>query len=136
MGFQQPATNIQYKIIAPDEFKKVEYGGTSGTTHAPISTNYGRNSVSVYLDGTTEGETNQYRMVVGFAYGSPSGIYGESASMGHVFMSTQIPTKVTTTIHYVDQKTGDDIATPKNFEGVGYQGYTITGLRQRLMATL
>ncbi len=87
-------------------------------------------------DGTTEGETNQYRMVVGFAYGSPSGIYGESASMGHVFMSTQIPTKVTTTIHYVDQKTGDDIATPKNFEGVGYQGYTITGLRQRLIATL
>ncbi|WP_415617585.1 MucBP domain-containing protein, partial [Ligilactobacillus salivarius] len=38
-----------------------------------------------------------------------------------------MPTKVTTTIHYIDQATGDEIAVPKSFEGVAYQKYTITG---------
>src|SRR5699024_4306446 len=36
-------------------------------------------------------------------------------------------TKMTTTIHYIDQATGDELAAPKSFEGVGYQKYTITG---------
>ncbi|MBM6813235.1 YSIRK-type signal peptide-containing protein, partial [Limosilactobacillus reuteri] len=118
----------QDEVVAPGESKKVEYGnGTGGTTHAPIFTNYDGTSVSIDLDGVEKGDKNTYGMVVGFAYGYDTGIYGEPASMGNGFMMTPMPTKVTTTIHYVDQATGDELAVPKSFEGVAYQKYTITG---------
>ncbi|MDN4847756.1 LPXTG cell wall anchor domain-containing protein [Ligilactobacillus salivarius] len=119
--------NIQEEVVAPGESKKVKYDGTSGTTHAPIFTNYDGTSVSIDLDGVEKGDKNTYGMVVGFAYGYDTGIYGEPASMGNGFMTTPMPTKVTTTIHYVDQATGDELAVPKSFEGVAYQKYTITG---------
>ncbi|WHO85429.1 MBG domain-containing protein [Limosilactobacillus oris] len=118
--------NIQEEVVAPGESKKVDYNGTGGTTHAPIFTNYDGTSVSIDLDGVEKGD-NVYGMVVGFAYGHNTGIYGEPASMGNGFMMTPMPTKVTTTIHYVDQATGDELAVPKSFEGVAYQKYTITG---------
>lgn len=118
--------NIQEEVVAPGESKKVEYSGTGGTTHAPIFTNYDGTSVSIGLDGVEKGE---YGMVVGFAYGYDTGIYGEPASKGNGngFMMTPMPTKTTTTIHYIDQATGDELAVPKSFEGVAYQKYTITG---------
>lgn len=119
--------NIQEEVVAPGKSKKVEYNGTGGTTHAPIFTNYDGTSVSIDLDGVEKGDKNTYGMVVGFAYGYDTGIYGEPASMGNGFMTTPMPTKVTTTIHYIDQATGDEIAVPKSFEGVAYQKYTITG---------
>ncbi|MET7027638.1 hypothetical protein AB1H96_08805, partial [Ligilactobacillus salivarius] len=119
--------NIQEEVVAPGKSKKVEYSGTGGTTHAPIFTNYDGTSVSIDLDGVEKGDKNTYGMVVGFAYGYDTGIYGEPASMGNGFMTTPMPTKVTTTIHYIDQATGDEIAVPKSFEGVAYQKYTITG---------
>ncbi|PAB55255.1 hypothetical protein A3Q24_05240, partial [Lactobacillus johnsonii] len=119
--------NIQEKVVAPGESKKVEYSnGTGGTTHTPIFTNYDGTSVSIGLDGVEKGDNN-YGMVVGFAYGYDTGKSGDSASMGNGFMTTPMPTKVTTTIHYVDQATGDELAVPKSFEGVAYQKYTITG---------
>ena len=119
--------NIQEEVVAPGESKKVEYSGTGGTTHAPIFTNYDGTSVSIGLDGVEKGDNNIYGMVVGFAYGHNTGIYGEPASMGNGFMMTPMPTKTTTTIHYIDQATGDELAVPKSFEGVAYQKYTITG---------
>ncbi|NJE33256.1 YSIRK-type signal peptide-containing protein, partial [Lactobacillus agilis] len=119
--------NIQEEVVAPGKSKKVKYDGTGGTTHAPIFTNYDGTSVSIDLDGVEKGDKNTYGMVVGFAYGYDTGIYGEPASMGNGFMTTPMPTKVTTTIHYIDQATGDEIAVPKSFEGVAYQKYTITG---------
>ena len=118
--------NIQEEVVAPGESKKVEYNGTGGTTHAPIFTNYDGTSVSIDLDGIEKGD-DVYGMVVGFAYGHDTGISGDPASMGNGFMMTQMPTKMTTTIHYIDQATGDEIAVPKSFEGVAYQKYTITG---------
>ncbi|WP_223225591.1 YSIRK-type signal peptide-containing protein, partial [Lactobacillus crispatus] len=119
--------NIQEEVVAPGESKKVEYSnGTGGTTHAPIFTNYDGTSVSIDLDGVEKGD-NIYGMVVGFAYGQDTGISGDPASMGNGFMTTPMPTKTTTTIHYIDQATGDEIAVPKSFEGVAYQKYTITG---------
>ncbi|PTM26718.1 YSIRK-type signal peptide-containing protein, partial [Limosilactobacillus reuteri] len=118
--------NIQEAVVAPGESKKVEYNGTGGTTHAPIFTNYDGTSVSIGLDGVEKGDNN-YGMVVGFAYGYDTGKSGDSASMGNGFIMTPMPTKVTTTIHYIDQATGDEIAVPKSFEGVAYQKYTITG---------
>ncbi|WP_340852217.1 YSIRK-type signal peptide-containing protein, partial [Ligilactobacillus salivarius] len=118
--------NIQEEVVAPGESKKVEYNGTGGTTYAPIFTNYDGTSVSIELDGIEKGD-DIYGMVVGFAYGHNTGIYGDPASMGNGFMMTQMPTKMTTTIHYIDQATGDEIAVPKSFEGVAYQKYTITG---------
>ncbi|PAB49355.1 Rib/alpha-like domain-containing protein, partial [Lactobacillus johnsonii] len=120
--------NIQEEVVAPGESKKVEYSnGTGGTTHTPIFTNYDGTSVSIDLDGVEKGDKKTYGMVVGFAYGYDTGIYGDTASMGNGFMMTPMPTKVTTTIHYVDQATGDELAVPKSFEGVAYQKYTITG---------
>ncbi|MCC4438971.1 YSIRK-type signal peptide-containing protein, partial [Limosilactobacillus reuteri] len=118
--------NIQEEVVAPGESKKVEYSGTGGTTHAPIFTNYDGTSVSIGLDGIEKDDDIQ-GMVVGFAYGDDTGISGDPASMGNGFMTTPMPTKVTTTIHYVDQATGDELAVPKSFEGVAYQKYTITG---------
>ncbi|WP_283599825.1 YSIRK-type signal peptide-containing protein, partial [Ligilactobacillus salivarius] len=118
--------NIQEAVVAPGESKKVEYNGTGGTTFPPIFTNYDGTSVSIDLDGIEKGN-NVYGMVVGFAYGFDTGISGDPASMGNGFMTTPMPTKVTTTIHYVDQATGDELAVPKSFEGVAYQKYTITG---------
>ena len=118
--------NTQEEVVAPGESKKVEYSGTSGTTHAPIFTNYDGTSVSIGLDGLEKGD-DDYGMVVGFAYGYDTGISGDQASMGKFFMATPMPTKTTTTIHYVDQATGDELAVPKSFEGVAYQKYTITG---------
>lgn len=118
--------NIQEEVVAPGESKKVEYSGTGGTTHAPIFTNYDGTSVSIDLDGLEKGD-NEHGMVVGFAYGYDTGISGDQASMGNGFMTTPMPTKTTTTIHYIDQATGDEIAVPKSFEGVAYQKYTITG---------
>ena len=119
--------NIQEKVVAPGESKKVEYSnGTGGTSHSPIFTNYDGTSVSIGLDGIEKGDDIQ-GMVVGFAYGHDTGISGDPASMGNGFMMTPMPTKVTTTIHYVDQATGDELAVPKSFEGVAYQKYTITG---------
>ncbi|MEN3955175.1 DUF1542 domain-containing protein, partial [Ligilactobacillus salivarius] len=118
--------NIQEEVVAPGESKKVEYSGTGGTTHAPIFTNYDGTSVSIGLDGVEKGD-DIYGMVVGFAYGYDTGISGDPASMGNGFMTTPMPTKTTTTIHYIDQATGDEIAVPKSFEGVAYQKYTITG---------
>ncbi|WP_191991120.1 DUF1542 domain-containing protein [Limosilactobacillus reuteri] len=118
--------NIQEEVVAPGESKKVEYNRTGGTTHAPIFTNYDGTSVSIDLDGIEKGN-NIYGMVVGFAYGSDTGIHGDPASMGNGFMTTPMPTKTTTTIHYIDQATGDELAVPKSFEGVAYQKYTITG---------
>ncbi|UFK65177.1 hypothetical protein IU404_00539 [Limosilactobacillus reuteri] len=115
--------NIQEAVVAPGESKKVEY---SGTTHTPIFTNYDGTSASIDLDGIEKGD-NIYGMVVGFAYGHNTGIKGDPASMGNGFVMTPIPTKMTTTIHYIDQATGDEIAVPKSFEGVAYQKYTITG---------
>ena len=115
--------NIQEEVVAPGESKKVEY---SGTTHTPIFTNYDGTSASIDLDGIEKGD-NIYGMVVGFAYGHNTGIKGDPASMGNGFVMTPIPTKMTTTIHYIDQATGDEIAVPKSFEGVAYQKYTITG---------
>ncbi|MGK4127315.1 YSIRK-type signal peptide-containing protein, partial [Ligilactobacillus saerimneri] len=115
--------NIQEETVAPGESKKVEY---SRTTHTPIFTNYDGTSVSIGLDGVEKGDNN-FGMVVGFAYGYDTGKSGDSASMGNGFMMTPMPTKVTTTIHYVDQATGDELAVPKSFEGVAYQKYTITG---------
>ena len=115
--------NIQEETVAPGESKKVEY---SRTTHTPIFTNYGGTSVSIGLDGVEKGDNN-FGMVVGFAYGHNTGKSGDAASMGNGFMTTPMPTKVTTTIHYVDQVTGDELAVPKSFEGVAYQKYTITG---------
>ena len=118
---------IQEEVVAPGGSKKVEYSnGTGGTTHAPIFTNYDGTSVSIDLDGIEKGD-DVYGMVVGFAYGHDTGISGDPASMGNGFMTTPMPTKVTTTIHYVDQATGDELAVPKSFEGVAYQKYTITG---------
>ncbi|MDM8244959.1 YSIRK-type signal peptide-containing protein, partial [Limosilactobacillus vaginalis] len=118
---------IQEEVVVPGESKKVEYSnGTGGTTHAPIFTNYDGTSVSIGLDGLEKGD-DQYGMVVGFAYGQDTGKSGDPASMGNVFMATPMPTKMTTTIHYIDQATGDELAVPKSFEGVGYQKYTITG---------
>ncbi|WP_156400909.1 MucBP domain-containing protein, partial [Ligilactobacillus saerimneri] len=114
---------IQEAVVAPGESKKVEY---SGTTHTPIFTNYDGTSASIDLDGIEKGD-NIYGMVVGFAYGHNTGIKGDPASMGNGFVMTPIPTKMTTTIHYIDQATGDEIAVPKSFEGVAYQKYTITG---------
>lgn len=119
--------NKQEEVVAPGESKKVEYNGTGGTTHPPIFTNYDGTSVSIDLDGVEKGDKKTYGMVVGFAYGYDTGIYGEPASMGNGFMTTPMPTKTTTTIHYIDQATGDEIAVPKSFEGVAYQKYTITG---------
>ena len=119
--------NTQEAVVAPGESKKVEYSGTGGTTHAPIFTNYDGTSVSIGLDGVKKGDKNQYGMVVGFAYGQDTGISGNSASMGNGFMTTPMPTKTTTTIHYIDKATGDELAVPKSFEGVAYQKYTITG---------
>ncbi|PEG79381.1 Rib/alpha-like domain-containing protein, partial [Lactobacillus sp. UMNPBX17] len=119
--------NTQEEVVAPGKSKKVEYNGTGGTTHPPIFTNYDGTSVSIDLDGVEKGDKKTYGMVVGFAYGYDTGIYGEPASMGNGFMTTPMPTKVTTTIHYVDQATGDELAVPKSFEGVAYQKYTITG---------
>ncbi|MDY4003864.1 MAG: YSIRK-type signal peptide-containing protein [Ligilactobacillus saerimneri] len=119
--------NIQEEVVAPGESKKVEYSnGTGGTSHSPIFTNYDGTSVSIGLDGIEKGDDIQ-GMVVGFAYGHDTGISGDPASMGNGFMMTPMPTKVTTTIHYVDQATGDELAVPKSFEGVAYQKYTITG---------
>ena len=118
--------NIQEEVVAPGESKKVEYNGTGGTSHPPIFTNYDGTSVSIGLDGVEKGD-DIYGMVVGFAYGQDTRISGDPASMGNGFMMTPMPTKVTTTIHYVDQATGDELAAPKSFEGVGYQKYTITG---------
>ena len=119
--------NIQEEVVAPGESKKVEYSnGTGGTTHAPIFTNYDGTSVSIGLDGIEKGDDIQ-GMVVGFAYGHDTGISGDPASMGNGFMTTPMPTKTTTTIHYVNQATGDELAVPKSFEGVAYQKYTITG---------
>ena len=119
---------IQEEVVAPGESKKVEYSnGTGGTTHAPIFTNYDGTSVSIGLDGVEKGDNNIYGMVVGFAYGQDTGKSGNSASMGNGFMVTPMPTKMTTTIHYIDQATGDELAVPKSFEGVAYQKYTITG---------
>ena len=115
--------NIQEEIVAPGESKEVKY---SRTTHTPIFTNYDGTSVSIGLDGIEKGDDIQ-GMVVGFAYGQDTGISGDPASMGNGFMMTPMPTKVTTTIHYVDQATGDELAVPKSFEGVAYQKYTITG---------
>ena len=115
--------NIQEAVVAPGESKPVEY---SGTTHTPIFTNYDGTSASIDLDGIEKGD-NIYGMVVGFAYGHNTGIKGDPASMGNGFVMTPIPTKMTTTIHYIDQATGDEIAVPKSFEGVAYQKYTITG---------
>ncbi|QIZ05255.1 YSIRK-type signal peptide-containing protein [Limosilactobacillus reuteri] len=115
--------NIQEAVVAPGESKKVEYGRT---THTPIFTNYDGTSVSIGLDGVEKGD-NVYGLVVGFAYGSDTGISGNQASMGNGFMTTPMPTKTTTTIHYIDQATGDELAVPKSFEGVAYQKYTITG---------
>ncbi|PLA84109.1 hypothetical protein CYR83_00005, partial [Ligilactobacillus agilis] len=115
--------NIQEAVVAPGESKPVEYGRT---THTPIFTNYDGTSVSIGLDGVEKGD-NVYGLVVGFAYGSDTGISGNPASMGNGFMTTQMPTKTTTTIHYIDQATGDELAVPKSFEGVAYQKYTITG---------
>ena len=112
--------NIQEEVVAPGESKKVEYNGTGGTTHPPIFTNYDGTSVSIDLDGVEKGDKNTYGMVVGFAYGDDTGISGDPASMGNGFMMTPMPTKVTTTIHYVDQATGDELAVPKSFEGVAY----------------
>ncbi|MBM6955579.1 DUF1542 domain-containing protein [Lactobacillus coleohominis] len=118
--------NIQEAVVAPGESKKVEYSGTGGTTHAPIFTNYDGTSVSIGLDGIEKDDDIQ-GMVVGFAYGDDTGISGDPASMGNGFMTTPMPTKTTTTIHYIDQATGDELAVPKSFEGVAYQKYTITG---------
>ena len=118
--------NTQEGVVAPGESKKVEYSGTGGTTHAPIFTNYDGTSVSIGLDGLEKGD-DDYGMVVGFAYGYDTGISGDQVSMGKFFMATPMPTKTTTTIHYVDQATGDELAVPKSFEGVAYQKYTITG---------
>ncbi|OUQ31497.1 hypothetical protein B5E73_06925, partial [Ligilactobacillus salivarius] len=119
--------NIQEEVVAPGESKKVEYSnGTGGTTYPPIFTNYDGTSVSIGLDGIEKGDDIQ-GMVVGFAYGQDTGISGDPASMGNGFMTTPMPTKTTTTIHYVDQATGDELAVPKSFEGVAYQKYTITG---------
>uniref|UniRef100_UPI003890B602 DUF1542 domain-containing protein n=1 Tax=Lactobacillus gallinarum TaxID=52242 RepID=UPI003890B602 len=119
---------IQEEVVAPGGSKKVEYSnGTGGTTHAPIFTNYDGTSVSIGLDGVEKGDNNIYGMVVGFAYGQDTGKSGNSASMGNGFMVTPMPTKMTTTIHYIDQATGDELAVPKSFEGVAYQKYTITG---------
>uniref|UniRef100_UPI0024BA9F04 Rib/alpha-like domain-containing protein n=1 Tax=Lactobacillus gallinarum TaxID=52242 RepID=UPI0024BA9F04 len=118
--------NIQEAVVAPGESKKVEYSGTGGTTYPPIFTNYDGTSVSIDLDGIEKGD-NVYGMVVGFAYGHDTGISGNPASMGNGFVMTPMPTKLTTTIHYVDQATGDELAVPKSFEGVAYQKYTITG---------
>ncbi|MCC4478849.1 DUF1542 domain-containing protein, partial [Limosilactobacillus reuteri] len=115
--------NIQEAVVAPGESKKVEY---SRTDHAPIFTNYDGTSVSIGLDGIEKGDDIQ-GMVVGFAYGQDTGISGDPASMGNGFMTTPMPTKMTTTIHYIDQATGDELAVPKSFEGIGYQKYTITG---------
>ena len=115
--------NIQEETVAPGESKEVKY---SRTTHTPIFTNYDGTSVSISLDGIEKGDDIQ-GMVVGFAYGHDTGISGDPASMGNGFMMTPMPTKVTTTIHYVDQATGDELAVPKSFEGVAYQKYTITG---------
>ncbi|MDM8284816.1 hypothetical protein QUW43_09455, partial [Ligilactobacillus salivarius] len=115
--------NIQEAVVAPGESKKVEYGRTD---HTPIFTNYDGNSVSIGLDGIEKGDDVQ-GMVVGFAYGQDTGISGDPASMGNGFMMTPMPTKTTTTIHYIDQATGDELAVPKSFEGVAYQKYTITG---------
>ena len=115
--------NIQEAVVAPGESKPVEY---SGTTHTPIFTNYDGTSASIDLDGIEKGD-NVFGMVVGFAYGHNTGIKGDPASMGNGFVMTPIPTKMTTTIHYIDQATGDEIAVPKSFEGVAYQKYTITG---------
>ncbi|WP_191989972.1 YSIRK-type signal peptide-containing protein, partial [Limosilactobacillus reuteri] len=115
--------NIQEAVVAPGESKKVPY---RSTTHTPIFTNYDGTSVSIGLDGLEKGD-DQYGMVVGFAYGQDTGISGDPASMGNGFMTTPMPTKTTTTIHYIDQATGDELAVPKSFEGVGYQKYTITG---------
>ena len=114
---------IQEEVVAPGESKKVEY---SGTTHTPIFTNYDGTSASIDLDGIEKGD-DIFGMVVGFAYGHNTGIKGDPASMGNGFVMTPIPTKMTTTIHYIDQATGDEIAVPKSFEGVAYQKYTITG---------
>ena len=116
--------NIQEAVVAPGESKRVPY---RSTTHTPIFTNYDGTSVSIDLDGVEKGDKNQYGMVVGFAYGYDTRIFGDSASMGNGFMTTPMPTKMTTTIHYIDQATGDELAAPKSFEGVGYQKYTITG---------
>ncbi|MDF4186859.1 hypothetical protein PV940_07500, partial [Ligilactobacillus salivarius] len=119
--------NIQEEVVAPGESKKVEYSnGTGGTSHSPIFTNYDGTSVSIGLDGIEKGDDIQ-GMVVGFAYGHDTGISGDPASMGNGFMMTPMPTKMTTTIHYIDQATGDELAVPKSFEGVAYQKYTITG---------
>ncbi|MCQ4117485.1 YSIRK-type signal peptide-containing protein, partial [Ligilactobacillus sp. MP3] len=119
--------NIQEEVVAPGESKKVEYSnGTGGTTYPPIFTNYDGTSVSIGLDGIEKGD-DIYGMVVGFAYGSDTGIHGDPASMGNGFMTTPMPTKTTTTIHYIDQATGEELAAPKSFEGVAYQKYTITG---------
>ncbi|MCZ0891147.1 hypothetical protein O0Z71_01615, partial [Ligilactobacillus saerimneri] len=119
--------NIQEEVVAPGESKKVEYSnGTGGTSHSPIFTNYDGTSVSIGLDGIEKGDDIQ-GMVVGFAYGHDTGISGDPASYGNGFMMTPMPTKMTTTIHYVDQATGDELAVPKSFEGVAYQKYTITG---------
>ncbi|MCC4498904.1 YSIRK-type signal peptide-containing protein, partial [Limosilactobacillus reuteri] len=118
---------IQEEVVAPGESKKVEYSnGTGGTTHTPIFTNYDGTSVSIGLDGIEKGD-NIYGMVVGFAYGQDTGISGDAASTGNAFMTTPMPTKTTTTIHYIDQATGKELAVPKSFEGVAYQKYTITG---------
>uniref|UniRef100_UPI0024B92C93 YSIRK-type signal peptide-containing protein n=1 Tax=Ligilactobacillus saerimneri TaxID=228229 RepID=UPI0024B92C93 len=114
---------IQEAVVAPGESKPVEY---SGTTYTPIFTNYDGTSVSIDLDGIEKGD-DIYGMVVGFAYGQDTGISGDPASMGNGFMTTPMPTKTTTTIHYIDQATGDELAVPKSFEGVAYQKYTITG---------
>ena len=115
--------NIQEAVVAPGESKPVEY---ESTTHTPIFTNYDGTSVSIGLDGLEKGD-NEHGMVVGFAYGYDTGISGDQASMGNGFMTTPMPTKTTTTIHYIDQATGDELAVPKSFEGVAYQKYTITG---------
>ncbi|WP_283622249.1 YSIRK-type signal peptide-containing protein, partial [Limosilactobacillus avium] len=115
--------NIQEAVVAPGESKKVEYGRTN---HTPIFTNYDGTSVSISLDGIEKDDDIQ-GMVVGFAYGQDTGISGDPASYGNGFMMTPMPTKMTTTIHYIDQATGDELAVPKSFEGVAYQKYTITG---------
>ena len=118
---------IQEEVVAPGESKKVEYSnGTGGTTHTPIFTNYDGTSVSIGLDGVEKGD-DIYGMVVGFEYGHNTGISGDAASIGNGFMTTPMPTKMTTTIHYIDQATGEELAAPKSFEGVAYQKYTITG---------
>ncbi|WP_308570353.1 DUF1542 domain-containing protein, partial [uncultured Lactobacillus sp.] len=128
--------NIQKQKVTPNAPAEIVYGGS---THNLQVHNYNGESFSVVLKGFKYDSQGGYGLTPIFDQGilnpkykdkplakldGPNGInYKEQIGS----WASVIPQETTTSVRYVDQETGKDIAQPLMVNGFGYQGFKING---------